>query len=170
MKPVCTRILLIITCGCLGGCARQPKEAVFEPNIVYAYATEIDIGYSMQQALAEAQAALHDFFGTPDQPRLPDFLESEAANLVSLDRLLAASGPVAEQGSGLYRQHCSTCHGITGNGRGPNAAISNPYPRDFRMGKFKFKSTARGSKPLRDDLHYTIQHGLPAPPWSRSRS
>ncbi|MBX3420740.1 MAG: cytochrome c [Pirellulaceae bacterium] len=116
----------------------------------------------MQQALDEAQVALSEFFGTPDEPKLPDFLEGPAAQLVNLQRLQVAAGPVVleQPGRGLFRRHCASCHGVTGNGRGPNAAISNPYPRDFRLGKFKFKSTPVGVKPLRSDLIYTISHGI----------
>jgi mono/diheme cytochrome c family protein len=61
---------------------------------------------------------------------------------------------------GLYRQHCVHCHGITGDGKGPTAEFLNPYPRDFRMGKFKFKSTAYGAKPLQDDLRRVIREGV----------
>jgi mono/diheme cytochrome c family protein len=60
----------------------------------------------------------------------------------------------------LYRVHCARCHGITGNGRGETAALVEPYPRDYRPGIFKFKSTDRGSKPLKEDLARVIKHGI----------
>lgn len=141
------------------GC-EKPQPVAFEPNIVTAYGTELSIGYSMDQALAEAQVALGELFGKPDEPQLPDFVDADLKNLISTEQLTKASGPADAQGRGLYRKHCASCHGITGNGLGVNAALANPYPRDFRMGKFKFKSTARGAKPLKEDLAATITNGI----------
>jgi len=63
--------------------------------------------------------------------------------------------------AGLYRQHCVHCHGVNGDGAGPTALFLNPYPRDYRQGKFKFKSTAKGQKPTRDDLTRILVHGIP---------
>ncbi len=37
----------------------------------------------------------------------------------------------------------------------------NPYPRDFRPGVYKYKSTSRGSKPTKSDLRRTIVVGFP---------
>lgn len=66
-----------------------------------------------------------------------------------------------QAGYKLYQQHCLTCHGKTGAGDGGIAATVSPRPRDFRRGTFKWKSTARTSKPLVDDLVRTIQRGIP---------
>jgi mono/diheme cytochrome c family protein len=76
-----------------------------------------------------------------------------------------AAGPVGsnEQGNtnGLYRKHCVVCHGISGDGAGPNAAVLYPYPRDFRKGVFKYTSTPSGEEPVRADLERTVRRGLP---------
>lgn len=148
----------------MGGLAGCKKEAVveFEPNMLYSHSIEIDSGYPMGQALEETETAVLRFFGTPDEPKIPeDVLEQEeVASLVSMDNLQKASGPI-QPGRGLYRQHCAICHGIVGNGRGETAALVDPYPRDYRMGTFKFKSTTRGAKPLREDLALSIKHGIP---------
>jgi mono/diheme cytochrome c family protein len=152
--------LLGLACG--SGCKKEARVA-FEPNLVYAHGLQLDTGYSMAQAAKETELAVAEFFGTPDSPKLPDFIleDEEYSQLVSLERIEKAAGPVGGgQGRGLYRQHCVTCHGITGNGRGETAALLDPYPRDFRLGKFKFKSTTRGAKPLREDLAFTIRHGI----------
>jgi mono/diheme cytochrome c family protein len=61
---------------------------------------------------------------------------------------------------GLYREHCVHCHGITGDGRGPTAAFLNPYPRDYRRGTFKFKSTPKGSPPAFHDLEHILNNGI----------
>jgi mono/diheme cytochrome c family protein len=37
----------------------------------------------------------------------------------------------------------------------------DPYPRDFRRGTFKFKSTPSGSKPTTEDLQQVLRHGIP---------
>jgi mono/diheme cytochrome c family protein len=83
---------------------------------------------------------------------------------MSLTRLKLAAGPVGsdEQGraQGLYREHCAHCHGITGDGAGPTAAFLNPYPRDYRKGQFKFKSTPVGQKPTHDDLKRIVLEGI----------
>jgi mono/diheme cytochrome c family protein len=139
----------------LVGCERPSKPLEFEPNRVLAYATEINSGYPMEGALNEAQVALLEHFGTPDSPKIPEALVATAPELVSLDNLKKASGP-----AGLFRTHCISCHGITGNGRGLNALQADVYPRDFRMGKFKFKSTPRGIKPLKADLYASIRNGI----------
>jgi mono/diheme cytochrome c family protein len=78
---------------------------------------------------------------------------------------------VLAEGSHLYRQHCLYCHGLSGDASGPTGQFLNPLPRDFRQGKFKFRSTAKKSGegfdtsllslPSRADLKKTIRHGVP---------
>ena len=149
---------LVIGCASMVGC-REQRPVEFEPNMVFAKSIEISSGYPMQTALSQTQDALHRMFGTPTEPQLPELLKSEDyADLISLDRVKAA-GHVAD-GVGLYEKHCATCHGVVGNGRGTTAALLDPYPRDYRAGKFKFKSTPRSVKPLREDLEYVIRRGI----------
>ncbi len=52
------------------------------------------------------------------------------------------------------------CHGITGDGAGPTAAFLNPYPRDYRKGVYKFKSSKKGSKPTHEDLKMVLMEGI----------
>lgn len=144
------------------GC-RTELPVAFEENLVHAKKWEIQTGVPMDQAVADTQWALAELFGTPDAPKWPAVLaeSDDYAELVSTEHLQAASGSPDEAGRGLFRQHCVRCHGITGNGRGETAALVDPYPRDFRPGIFKFKSTSRGSKPLKADLARVIKHGIP---------
>jgi mono/diheme cytochrome c family protein len=146
--------------GCLAMCGCKAERVVeFEPNMVFAKSIEIQSGYPMQTALNQTQVALHRLFGTPTDPQLPELLKSaDYADLLSLENIKAAGH--VEGKVGLYEKHCATCHGVVGNGRGTTAALLDPYPRDYRAGKFKFKSTPRGSKPLREDLEYVIGHGI----------
>jgi mono/diheme cytochrome c family protein len=98
-------------------------------------------------------------FGTPDDPVcLPETGLDEA-------QLRLAAGPVRSdivgRKNGLYREHCAHCHGVTGDGLGPTAAFLNPYPRDYRPGVFKFKSTERADKPTSADLVRILHNGIP---------
>jgi hypothetical protein len=116
----------------------------------------------MDEASKDSTWVVETMFGTADQPKLPNVVteDEELAAIVSMDRLMRASGPADAEGRGLFRKHCVICHGVTGNGRGPTAAVQSPYPRDYRMGIFKFKATPRGSKPTRDDLTKLIAGGI----------
>lgn len=145
------------------GCHREPIPVSFEENLVHAKKWEIQSGVSMDQVVDDTQWALQRLFGSPDAPAWPKVLadDEDYASLVSMQHLEAAAGPATETGRGLFREHCARCHGITGNGRGETAALIDPYPRDFRPGIFKFKTTRRGSKPLKADLARVIQHGIP---------
>jgi mono/diheme cytochrome c family protein len=108
-----------------------------------------------RQAVANIIEAL---FGTPDDPHLPADVK------LDLKKLRLAAGPTAshekEAHTGLYRRHCVHCHGVTGDGRGPTAVFLNPYPRDFRHGVVKFKSTKLKERPTDDDLRRTINAGV----------
>lgn len=44
-----------------------------------------------------------------------------------------------QQGGKLFLNHCVTCHGETGNGRGPRAVFLDPKPRNFLTEAFRKK-------------------------------
>jgi len=148
----------------LAGCGSP--AAAFVRYDTYARKVEKDTGddkFRLRGSqLAEVDELLAALFGTPDEPLVPAVEGAEALNLT---KLKLAAGPVgsAEDGSprGLYREHCAHCHGITGDGNGPTATFLNPYPRDYRPGKFKFKSTPVGFKPTHDDLKKIVLEGIP---------
>jgi len=144
-------------CGC-----RSEIPVAFEENLVHAKKLEIENGESFDQVVADTRWALEEMFGTPDEPKLPEVITSDddLKTLISLENLQAASGHESIEGRGLYRAYCARCHGITGNGRGETAALVEPYPRDYRPGIFKFKSTTRGAMPLKSDLARVIKHGI----------
>ena len=106
-----------------------------------------------KQDLDEILAAL---FGTPNDPSIPVVKDLDISQVISQDRLYVASGAVGidkhGRARGLYREHCAHCHGVTGDGMGPTAAFLNPYPRDYRLGLFKFKSTPVGVKPTHEQF------------------
>jgi mono/diheme cytochrome c family protein len=113
------------------------------------------------EQILDVSNILTAMFGTPDEPRVPAGMEQ----LVRLENLQLAAGPVRttdDMGSaGLYRRHCAHCHGITGDGQGPTAEFLNPYPRDYRKGSYKFKSTPIGVRPTHDDLRRIVLNGIP---------
>jgi mono/diheme cytochrome c family protein len=137
----------------LAGCGK------YEPPPFHANMVEMDrqgISTRQEQDIANILDAL---FGTPDGP----FVLAETG--LDLKKLEQAAGPVRSdqfgKESGLYRRHCGHCHGTTGDGLGPTALLLNPYPRDYRQGKFKFKSTERPDKPTTADLETILRHGIP---------
>jgi len=137
----------------LVGCGKVDPPA-FRMNMVEAVSYETAPEY--QQEIADVLSAL---FGTPDQP----FALPETG--LDANKLRQSAGPAwsDEEGYnfGLYRKHCVHCHGITGDGRGPTALFLNPYPRDYRPGVYKFKSTYNPAKPTDDDLHRVLSNGVP---------
>lgn len=150
------------------GCTPPPE---FRVNVVEERKKEMQ-SLEAGQHFTEAQKTdigtfLLAVFGTPDTPRLPPLSEDEDQEtaLIKQASLAMAAGPVSSdrQGvaRGLYREHCVHCHGITGDGAGPTASFLNPYPRDFRLGKFKFKSTPLGIPPTHDDLERILIQGVP---------
>lgn len=149
----CRSLVAAVAAAALVGCAESDPPA-FRLNMESIVAKQIAPKH--QQAIADILDAM---FGTPDKPfALPE---------TGLDqrKLTMAAGPVwsDEQGGkhGLYRRQCAHCHGISGDGRGPTAAILDPYPRDYRPGVFKFKSTYTAAQPTDDDLRRVIYNGVP---------
>ncbi|MCA9131816.1 MAG: c-type cytochrome [Planctomycetales bacterium] len=140
--------------------------ASFEANRVFTKRLEISEDVDLQPVAQQVNAILQELFGTPDKPRWPATLadDPQAGQLVSLERLQRAAGAVRSDEAGvhygLYREHCILCHGVSGGGAGPTSRLLNPYPRDFRLGIFKFKSTPQGAKPTREDLARTLHEGI----------
>ncbi len=77
------------------------------------------------------------------------------------DRVVFGPGAVIQRGRMLYAEHCQHCHGVSGDGNGPTAQYLNPLPRDYRMGVFKFTSTAQPARASRTDLSRIVENGIP---------
>lgn len=144
------------------GCDRPIEK--FSANQLYALTLSRARSVETSAALADAAAVVDEQFGAPNEPRWPAAL---AERLPEIDprRIARAAGPVSSEQDGthlgLYREHCVNCHGLAGSGAGPASLIQTPYPRDFRHGVFKWKSTERDAKPTRDDLRQLLTHGVP---------
>lgn len=164
LQSVCLVACLFITTGCdkasplkfrFNGVEWVKQEKTHQTDLDDAYQTEIGTILTM-------------LFGTPDDPKFPFYLTGEedpSNDIITIENLRMAAGPVRSDKrgapTGLYREHCVHCHGITGDGAGPTAALLNPYPRDFRLGKFKFKSTPLRQPPPDHDLQKIIENGIP---------
>ena len=149
-----SHVAFLLAAGCLlsAGCGRTPP-ASYRLNMVEA--TKQRLTTEQERQVATVLLAM---FGTPDEPvALPETGLDEA-------KLRLASGPVRSdivgRKNGLYREHCAHCHGVTGDGMGPTAAFLKPYPRDYRPGVFKFKSTERADKPTHADLLRILRNGI----------
>lgn len=82
------------------------------------------------------------------------------------------TGALEILGASLYRARCASCHGESGDGRGPMAAGLSVPPTNFTAGVYKLRSTPTGSIPTDADLFTTITrgvHGTPMVPWSDTR-
>lgn len=140
-------------------------KAEFSQNAVFILKQERESKEDFsQQRKSDLADVLAGMFGTPDAPNVPKLGDVEVSKVLDARNLHVASGPVSsdERGRprGLYREHCAHCHGVTGDGAGPTASFLNPYPRDYRMGVFKFKSTPKGSKPTHEDLKRILVNGI----------
>lgn len=151
LSLICCVSLVAFVAGC-----DTPSAPQFHLNMVQMVSDATPTPPEYQQQIADVLEAM---FGTPDKPfALPETGLDER-------KLKMAAGPAwtDEKGAkyGLYRQHCVHCHGISGDGRGPTALFLNPYPRDYRQGVFKFKSTYTAARPTMDDLHRIMVNGIP---------
>ncbi|MDA7949937.1 MAG: c-type cytochrome [Pirellulaceae bacterium] len=142
------------------GCSKADPR--FELDELYLLKLEKYLAPLSPPQKANLEAVLIDLYGTPNEPTLPT---SPSFDFLSLEDLKMAAGAVSstEEGHshGLYRQHCADCHGLSGDGKGPRALVIDPYPRDYRQGIFKFKSTLRDQKPTHDDLKRIVEFGIP---------
>lgn len=144
----------LVIVALLVGCGKVPPPQ-FHANSVEMVNQEVP--EARQKEIATVLEAL---FGTPDDPFV---LEGETG--LNLRKIRMASGPVASSAHsaqrGLFREHCVHCHGITGDGMGPTASFLLPYPRDYRQGWYKFKSTISNLPPTHHDLMRTLELGVP---------
>lgn len=155
----CFRLLSWAGCvSCIAwavGCD-TPATPHFHLNMVQMLSDATPTPPEYQKQIADV---LEGMFGTPDNPfALPETGLDER-------KLRMAAGPAwtDEKGAnfGLYRKHCVHCHGISGDGRGPTALFLNPYPRDYRQGVYKFKSTYNFAQPTDEDLYRVLVNGIP---------
>jgi hypothetical protein len=146
------------------GCGRS--ELGYKPNSLHAASLTRE-GTDQNPILIAKKASevVETWFGNIDQPKWPIDQVGLADQVLRMDCVERCAGPVGrgidKVERGLFRKHCVSCHGLSGDGLGPAAMLLEPYPRDFRRGTFKFKSTPVGKKPTREDIHRTLHDGIP---------
>ena len=148
-------------CLLLLGCDSPPPS--FPDNDVHALTLSRSRDVPTDRAKAAVSDVIKELFGTPDEPRWPNqWIDADLR--IKEENLSRASGPQLSEKDGthrgLFREHCVICHAISGSGTGPASLLQNPYPRDFRSGVYKWKSTTRDAKPTRDDLLKLLHQGV----------
>jgi mono/diheme cytochrome c family protein len=151
------------TCA-VAGCGNS--KATYKPNDLRAASLTREGSDLEPRGVAKAASALvEQWFGSLDAPRWPSEILGGELEAVRMDSVNRCAGPVGrgvdKVERGVYRKHCVSCHGLSGDGLGAAAMLLEPYPRDFRRGTFKFKSTPIGKKPTREDIHRTLYEGIP---------
>lgn len=142
------RNTLFATALALAGLPACGKSSAEE----YRFRPSAEVKDLPEKGQKEIAAQLEKFFGTPSKPLA--FPTSSAELDTGLDQ-----GKL-NRGAAFYKTQCIHCHGTTGDGNGPTARFLNPRPRDYRLGRFKFKSTTTGSQPTRDDLLRVVKEGV----------
>ncbi len=101
------------------------------------------------------------------------FFTRGAHDLMSPSPSLTQGQALLARGQNIFQHMCSFCHGKDGNGGGSATDYLYPWPRDFRKGIFKFRSTPTGTLPRDEDLYRTIVRGVPGtsmPAWEAALS
>jgi mono/diheme cytochrome c family protein len=121
---------------------------------------QLDARIKVVEALPKT---LETIFGKPAAPKVDPGKDESGEPNFEIDESARLDATTLADGSRLYRRHCLHCHGLDGDGRGPTAPWVNPHPRDYRLGQFKFTSSAYKAgarKARREDLLRTLKQGV----------
>ncbi|ADB18176.1 hypothetical protein Psta_3515 [Pirellula staleyi DSM 6068] len=145
--------LTCLATGLLGVMAGCHTEAI--PT----YVPRAEMSELPESHQKQISSALEEYYGSPLFPKMMKIAEEQPADAEKPLLTDAVDRGQLRLGQEVYQRQCAGCHGDTGDGNGPAAPYLNPPPRDYRLGKFKFISTPRGSKPRRADLVRIIRRG-----------
>ena len=101
------------------------------------------------------------------------FLKRGSHDMDNLQKPKTKAQALLNRGRNIYLHMCVYCHGRDGNGGGTATDYLYPWPRDFRKGIFKFRTTPTGTLPRDEDLYRTIIRGVPGtsmPAWGDALS
>ena len=70
----------------------------------------------------------------------------------------------AAEGKKAFGALCAGCHGVKGDAGSRVARAMFPAPRDLTRGEYRFRATASGALPRREDILRTLETGLPGTP------
>lgn len=123
------------------------------------YVPRADLSELPELHQKQIASALDEYYGSPLFPKIMKLAAEQPEDAEKPLLIDAVDRSQLRLGQEVYQRQCAGCHGDTGDGNGPAAEYLNPPPRDYRLGKFKFISTPRGSKPRRADLARIILRG-----------
>ena len=137
------------------------------------YAEPEPAGNKMEHGEMDHGAMDHGAMGH-DMPGQDPFLTRGKHDLANMGEQRGSKGQaLLARGKNIYLHMCVFCHGKDGNGGGPAMEYLYPWPRDFRKGIFKFRSTPTNTLPLDADIYRTIVRGIPGtsmPSWGGALS
>ena len=84
---------------------------------------------------------------------------------VAILAITAPSAAIAgdvEAGNASFQANCASCHGPTGAGDGPVAAVLDPKPRNFSEAQFQYDTDGDGTPGTDTDLTDIIKQGAAA--------
>ena len=77
------------------------------------------------------------------------------------EAVVAESPEIIAKGKKTYEKNCINCHGEKGDAVAPASERLYPEPRDFTLGVFKIKTTARDELATDQDIFKVITRGIP---------
>ena len=77
------------------------------------------------------------------------------------EAVVAESPEIIAKGKKTYEKNCINCHGEKGDAVAPASERLYPEPRDFTLGVFKIKTTARDELATDQDIFNVITRGIP---------
>ncbi len=92
-------------------------------------------------------------------PAFPNLTDRQRWDVVAYAMSLSSSDLQMDQGKVLYDSECSSCHGISGNGEGPEATTLTTHPADFTNLAFMVQ---RSSSSLNQAIANGITPDMPA--------
>jgi DMSO reductase family type II enzyme heme b subunit len=129
--------------------------------------------YLQDPPTQEMDHSQHDMGHMNHDMKSDPFLKRGSHDMGNLQKPKTKAQALLNRGRNIFLHMCVYCHGRDGNGGGTATDYLYPWPRDFRKGIFKFRSTPTGTLPKDEDLYRTIIHGVPGtsmPAWGDALS
>ena len=129
--------------------------------------------YQQDSPTKDMDHSQHDMGHMNHDMKSDPFLKRGEHDMGNLQKPKTKAQALLNRGRNIYLHMCVYCHGRDGNGGGTATDYLYPWPRDFRKGIFKFRSTPTGKLPKDEDLYRTIIRGVPGtsmPAWGDALS
>jgi len=122
---------------------------------------------NVEEDMGHSHESHHNGMQDPFRTRGKHDMSGINAGKMSTEELLLS------RGRNIYLHMCIFCHGKNGDSGGAAVEYLYPWPRDFRKGIYKFRSTPTGTLPQDEDIYRTIVKGVPGtsmPAWGAALS